>query len=97
MHDSVEDTGITLDEISSLFGESVAQAVDAITKRNGEPYQDYLNRVKANPIARLVKIADLSHNMDLSRLPVVTEKDLARREKYINAKEFLENASPHCL
>ena len=76
LHDSVEDTGITLDEISSLFGE-------------------YLNRVKANSIARLVKIADLSHNMDLSRLPVVTEKDLARREKYINAKEFLENASIH--
>lgn len=95
LHDSVEDTGITLDEISSLFGESVAKAVDAITKRKGESYSEYLNRVKANSIARLVKIADLSHNMDLSRLLKITEKDLARREKYINAKEFLENASIH--
>lgn len=91
LHDSVEDTGITLDEISSLFGESVAKAVDAITKRKGESYSEYLNRVKANPIARLVKIADLSHNMDLSRLLKITEKDLERKAKYIKAKEFLEN------
>ena len=57
----------------------------------GESYDKYLSRVKANPIARLVKIADLTHNMDLSRLPVVTEKDLARKEKYVKAKAFLEN------
>lgn len=91
LHDSVEDTETTFDDLVYYFGSSVAQAVDAITKRNGEPYSDYLNRVKANPIARLVKIADLSHNMDLSRLLKITEKDLERKAKYIKAKEFLEN------
>ncbi|MFC2558545.1 MAG: HD domain-containing protein [Haemophilus seminalis] len=55
LHDSVEDTETTFDDLVYYFGSSVAQAVDAITKRNGELYADYLNRVKANPIARLVK------------------------------------------
>lgn len=91
LHDGVEDTETTFDDLVYYFGSSVAQAVDAITKRKGEPYSGYLNRVKANPIARLVKIADLSHNMDLSRLLKITEKDLERKAKYIKAKEFLEN------
>ncbi|ACX80304.1 metal dependent phosphohydrolase, HD region [Aggregatibacter phage S1249] len=91
LHDSVEDTESTFDDLTHYFGNTVAQAVDAITKRKGELYADYLKRVKANPIARLVKIADLSHNMDLSRLLKITEKDLDRKAKYIKAKEFLEN------
>ena len=91
LHDSVEDTEVTLDDISRYFGNTVLNAVSAITKVKEEPYDKYLLRVKANPIARLVKIADLTHNMDLSRLPVVTEKDLTRKEKYLKAKAFLEN------
>lgn len=91
LHDSVEDTEVTLDDLSRYFGDIVSDAVFAITKVKGESYDKYLSRVKANPIARLVKIADLTHNMDLSRLPVVTEKDLARKEKYVKAKAFLEN------
>ena len=91
LHDSVEDTEVTLNDISRYFGNTVVNAVSAITKVKEEPYDKYLSRVKANPIARLVKIADLTHNMDLSRLPVVTEKDLTRKEKYLKAKAFLEN------
>lgn len=91
LHDSVEDTEIALNDLSRYFGDIVSDAVSAITKVKGESYDKYLSRVKANPIARLVKIADLTHNMDLSRLPVVTEKDLARKEKYVKAKAFLEN------
>lgn len=89
LHDSVEDTNITLDEIQHLFGDVVSTAVDAITKRKNEHYDDYLARVKSNPVARLVKLADLSHNMDLSRLAKITEKDLMRVEKYKHAKAFL--------
>lgn len=89
LHDSVEDIDITLDEIQHLFGDVVSTAVDAITKRKNELYDDYLLRVKSNPIARLVKLADLSHNMDLSRLIKITEKDLMRVEKYKYAKAFL--------
>ncbi|MBN6067318.1 HD domain-containing protein [Aggregatibacter actinomycetemcomitans] len=91
LHDSVEDTEITLNDLSRYFGDTVSDAVSAITKVKGESYDKYLSRVRANPIARLVKIADLTHNMDLSRLPVVTEKDLVRQEKYVKAKAFLEN------
>lgn len=89
LHDSVEDTDITLDEIQHLFGDVISTAVDAITKRKNEPYENYLARVKSNPIARRVKLADLSHNMDLSRLAKITEKDLMRLEKYKHAKAFL--------
>ncbi|QIW15927.1 guanosine-3',5'-bis(diphosphate) 3'-pyrophosphohydrolase [Pasteurellaceae bacterium RH1A] len=89
LHDSVEDTQMSLGEISVLFGQAIAKAVEAITKRKGESYQDYLGRVKANEIARKVKIADLTHNMDLSRLPNPTEKDRLRQQKYQQAKHFL--------
>ncbi|OOF85720.1 HD domain-containing protein [Rodentibacter ratti] len=89
LHDSVEDTEIGLKQIKNLFGDTILLAVDAITKRKNEPYSEYLNRVKANPIARLVKIADLTHNMDLSRLPTITSKDLERLAKYQLAKNFL--------
>ena len=91
LHDSVEDIEITLNDLSRYFGDIVSDAVSALTKKKDESHDKYLSRVKANPIARLVKIADLTHNMDLSRLPVVTEKDLARKEKYVKAKAFLEN------
>ena len=89
LHDSVEDTEVSLSDISELFGSVIADSVNAITKRQGESYQDYLSRVKANDIARKVKIADLTHNMDLSRLAKVTEKDIVRQQKYQQAKLFL--------
>lgn len=89
LHDSIEDTEQTTEDLSRYFGETVATAILAMSKANGESYEDYLVRVKNNPIARLVKIADLTHNMDLSRLSVVTDKDLQRYEKYKKAKAFL--------
>ncbi|QPB42216.1 HD domain-containing protein [Rodentibacter haemolyticus] len=90
LHDSVEDTHFTLNEAEALFGSVISKAIDAITKRPNEPYLQYLERVKANEIARQVKLADLSHNMDLSRLNSYTEKDLDRVKKYQQAKSFLE-------
>lgn len=89
LHDSVEDTSITLNYIASEFGQIVTSAVKAISKREGEDYQDYLCRVKQNPIAKMVKIADLIHNSDLTRLVKITEKDIARRNKYLIARDFL--------
>ncbi|MDH2272954.1 hypothetical protein [Moraxella porci] len=63
----------------------------AITKRRGEKYEKYIARVKANPLAREVKIADLKHNLDLSRLTKITDKDIERAKKYKMALEFLES------
>ena len=91
LHDSVEDTEQSIDDLTCYFGQEVAEAVRVITKVDGEHYDKYLARVKNNLIARQVKIADLTHNMDLTRLPVITNKDLARKEKYIKAKAFLES------
>ena len=91
LHDSVEDTEQSIDDLTDYFGKDVAEAVRAITKVDGEHYDEYLARVKNNPIARQVKIADLTHNMDLTRMPNITNKDLVRKEKYIKAKAFLES------
>lgn len=89
LHDVVEDTTITLAFLVKIFPIHIVQAVDAITKRKGELYEDYLKRVKMNTLARQVKLYDLDHNMDLSRLAVISPADNARVFKYQQAKEFL--------
>lgn len=92
LHDVVEDTNITISMIEDLFGADTADALDHITHRKEEPWADYLVRVKAHPIARMVKIADLIDNSNLSRLPIVTAKDIARQAKYNRALYFLTDA-----
>ena len=89
LHDVVEDTTLTLTDIAMHFGPDTADAVDAITHRTGESWADYLFRVKENPMATKVKISDLIDNVSLSRIPVVTAKDVRRSEKYIRALYFL--------
>ena len=83
--DTVEDTDVTLEDIRAQFGDEIADAVDAVTKREGEQYHDALLRVAANPIARVVKLADMTHNSDLTRFPKgyeFTDKDKIRTAKY---------------
>lgn len=82
LHDLLEDTDYTVEKLSELFPKVVVDAVVAITKVRGEKYSEYIARVKANPVANVVKIADIAHNCDLTRLSVVTDKDLKRVEKY---------------
>jgi (p)ppGpp synthase/HD superfamily hydrolase len=98
LHDSLEDTDldtVTLAEILSNEGISlgdtfdIVDAVEALTKVKGEPYSIYLERVKRSPLATKVKISDLIHNSDLSRLSSVTDADIKRTEKYKKAIEFL--------
>ena len=94
LHDTVEDTPLTIERIKELFGEEIGEAVFAITKsKDGSlSYDDYIERVKANPLARAVKISDLKHNMNLSRLEKVgiTEKDIKRAKKYQKALKKLQ-------
>ena len=92
LHDTVEDTDMTIEEIQSVFGEEIAQAVALMTHAEGVPYMDYVEKIKSNPLARHVKMADLTHNMDLSRLPLVTDKAKARLEKYKKAYAILKEA-----
>ena len=90
LHDVIEDTELTLEDLCEYgFSEEVLKAVDVITKKKGQDYQSYLNLVKTNELARVVKLADLRHNSDLTRLPKITKKDLERNKKYISAIKFL--------
>lgn len=90
LHDVVEDTYVTLEELTAFgFGKDIIEAIDAISKKPGEPLQDYMNRVKNNRLACEVKKADLVHNMDLSRLKKVTQKDIDRNKKYMVEYKFL--------
>ena len=78
LHDVVEDTVWTFEALlAEGIRPEVVEGVNAITKREGEAYETYLDRVKANPLAKAVKLADLHHNMNLTRIAHPTEKDFA--------------------
>lgn len=92
LHDVVEDTDYTMEDLRRMgFPPRALEAVALLTHDAAEPYLDYVARVKQNPVARTVKLADLRHNSDLSRLDAVTEEDLARVEKYAAAIQLLES------
>ena len=92
LHDVVEDTRYTLRDIRRMgFGDTVIEALTLLTHDDAVPYMDYIEKIRSNPLAVKVKLADLEHNSDLTRLDhEPTEADLARREKYQKAKELLE-------
>lgn len=91
LHDVVEDTNMTFENLEKEeFPNEVIEALKLLTHDKTVPYLEYVERVKENTIARNVKRADLAHNSDLTRLDVVTEKDLERTEKYKKALEILE-------
>jgi (p)ppGpp synthase/HD superfamily hydrolase len=91
LHDVLEDTPWTADQLRKVgFSETVIQAVDALTKREGEEYMAYVSRAGANVVARSVKLADLADNMDAARLPSQTEENRARIERYKTAAALLE-------
>ena len=90
LHDVVEDTDYTIEDIEELgFGEDICDALRLLTHDKSVPYMDYVRRIKENPIAAAVKIADLRHNSDLSRLDCVTDADRERVKKYWEAIRIL--------
>jgi (p)ppGpp synthase/HD superfamily hydrolase len=91
LHDTLEDTKMTKESLISMFGRDIADAVFLLTHDPGIPYLDYVRNVKnsGNPLAIAVKKADLRNNMDLTRLPNVTDRDLKRVEKYKKAYAIL--------
>ena len=91
LHDVAEDSDYSLNDIEAMgFSKEVITALSLLTHDKSVPYMDYVALIKLNPVAKAVKLADLKHNSDLSRLDVVDEKALARREKYLTAIAFLE-------
>lgn len=82
-HDIIEDTKITAADLYNYgFTDRIVNGIVALTKVKGESYEDYKKKVLASPDARQVKYFDLRHNMDISRLPVVTMKDNDRLIRY---------------
>lgn len=91
LHDVVEDTDITLKELKSEgFHDEVIAALKLLTHDDKVPYMEYVRAVKTNAIATKVKLADLRHNSDLTRLDIVDEKAMKRAEKYKEAIKLLE-------
>ena len=92
LHDVVEDTDITMDELAEQFPEEVIEVLKLLTHREDVPYFDYVRSVKANPIAAKIKLADIAHNSDASRFAGVVvppERIGYFRDKYTKAKAIL--------
>lgn len=91
LHDLVEDTDYTIEDLVSMgFSKNITDAIALMTHADDVTYMDYVRKIKNNPIAKVVKLADLKHNSDLTRLDVVDEKALKRKEKYLKAIKILE-------
>ena len=91
LHDVAEDTDITVDKMTEMgFPKAVTDALRLLTHDDRVDYMDYVRAIKDNAIAKAVKLADLRHNSDLSRLDTVDEKALERVEKYRKALALLE-------
>lgn len=90
LHDVIEDTDYTMEDVIAMgFPESVTAALALMTHDEAVPYMDYVAKIKPNPIARAVKLADLRHNSDTSRLDLVDESMANRLKKYAAAIEML--------
>ncbi|MDM0543432.1 GTP pyrophosphokinase [Clostridium perfringens] len=90
LHDILEDTDITRNDLLNYgFSEEIVIAVEILTKPKNQKYMDYIGNIKSN-IARKVKLIDLKHNMDLTRLYEISEKDLKRTMKYNKAYNYLK-------
>ena len=93
LHDVVEDSDVTIEDIAALFPAEVTEAVRLLTHEENVPYLDYVRALRANPLARTVKLADLAHNSDESRLRDAVAHEPAsvakRRAKYDAARAIL--------
>lgn len=91
LHDVIEDTDYTFEDLRVAgFDNEIIEALKLMTHDDSVPYMEYVTEIKSNPIASAVKLADLEHNSDLSRLDVVDEKALKRKEKYATAIALLK-------
>ena len=91
LHDVIEDSDMGFDDLRREgFSKPVIEAVESVTKRPQEDYEDFVKRAGRHPVGKKVKLADLKDNLDFTRLKKITDKDVARAEKYLQAVEILE-------
>ena len=90
LHDVIEDAEYTIQDIADMgFPQVVLDALMCLTHDKAVPYMDYISKIKQNPLARVVKLADLQHNSDVSRLNSVDEETVQRIQKYKKAIALL--------
>ena len=90
LHDVVEDSDVTFEDLEQEgFSAEVVKGLRAVTKVEGESYEDFVARAALDPVGKAVKLADLMENSDLSRIAEPSQKDLERVEKYGRAIAYL--------
>lgn len=93
LHDVIEDTAVTLEELEREFPREITDALRLLTHEEGSPYLDYVSAIKQNRIAKAVKLADLAHNSDETRLvgcnQISDEKRARLRDRYAKAMAIL--------
>lgn len=89
LHDVVEDTNITFKQLEKEFSKEIIDALKLLTHDKKVPYEEYVLKIKENPLAKKVKLADLKHNSDKTRILHLTPKDIIRNRKYKNAIKIL--------
>ena len=89
LHDVLEDTNVTEDELRNMFPNEIVDTVIILTHRKDESYFEYISRVSTSKLAKKVKVADLLHNLDITRIKEPTKQDHERLEKYKKAIIYL--------
>jgi (p)ppGpp synthase/HD superfamily hydrolase len=95
LHDVIEDSRITLDDLRKYgLQDQIVEAIDCLSRRQRESYEDFIVRISTNELARRVKIEDIKDNLDLTRLNAVGSDDLSRVIKYHRALRHLTKIDP---
>jgi len=88
-HDLIEDTNISVDYLIENFNYRIATGIEVLTKQPDQNYDDYIKRIAGHKDIVPIKLADLKHNLEVSRLKGLTKKDLDRVEKYLKSYHYL--------
>lgn len=92
LHDIVEDTDVNIEKLAKMgFTKKEIDAISIMTHNKNDSYEEYIKKISTNKIATKVKIADLKHNLDITRLNEIKTKDLEKIEKYKKSLNYLEN------
>lgn len=89
LHDVLEDTSVTVDELRNHFSNEIVDTVITLTHRKDESYFEYIQRISKSKLAKKVKVADLLHNLDITKIKEPSKQDYERLEKYKKAILYL--------